>query len=133
MREIVHLQAGQCGNQIGSKFWEVISDEHGIDATGCYCGDSDLQLERINVYYNEATGGKYVPRAVLVDLEPGTMDSVRASPFGQLFRPDNFVFGQSGAGNNWAKVREFRKENCDEITLLDENCKSSDGDPRWRN
>ncbi|KAI3573690.1 hypothetical protein IWW34DRAFT_754327 [Fusarium oxysporum f. sp. albedinis] len=24
-------------------------------------------------------------------------------PFGQLFRPDNFVFGQSSAGNNWAK------------------------------
>ena len=48
-------------------------------------------------------GGKYVPRAVLVDLEPGTMDSVRSGPFGQLFRPDNFVFGQSGAGNNWAK------------------------------
>ena len=62
------------------------------------------QLERINVYYNEATGGRYVPRAVLVDLEPGTMDSVRAGPFGQLFRPDNFIFGQSGAGNNWAKV-----------------------------
>merc|ERR1712085_199487 len=33
----------------------------------------------------------------------GTMDSVRAGPFGQLFRPDNFVFGQTGAGNNWAK------------------------------
>ncbi|KAM3863178.1 tubulin beta-4B chain isoform 2-T2 [Diretmus argenteus] len=103
MREIVHLQAGQCGNQIGAKFWEVISDEHGIDPTGTYHGDSDLQLERINVYYNEASGGKYVPRAVLVDLEPGTMDSVRSGPFGQIFRPDNFVFGQSGAGNNWAK------------------------------
>lgn len=38
-------------------------------------------------------GGKYVPRAVLIDLEPGTMDSVRAGPYGQLFRPDNFVFG----------------------------------------
>ncbi|XP_060934966.1 tubulin beta chain isoform X7 [Limanda limanda] len=59
MREILHLQAGQCG--------------------------------------------KYVPRAVLVDLEPGTMDSVRSGAFGQIFRPDNFVFGQSGAGNNWAK------------------------------
>ena len=44
-----------------------------------------------------------MPRAVLVDLEPGTMDSVRSGPFGQVFRPDNFVFGQSGAGNNWAK------------------------------
>merc|ERR1712032_612147 len=103
MREIVHIQAGQCGNQIGAKFWEVISDEHGIDPTGTYHGDSDLQLERINVYFNEATGGRYVPRAVLMDLEPGTMDSVRAGPFGQLFRPDNFVFGQTGAGNNWAK------------------------------
>uniref|UniRef100_A0A8C9T495 Tubulin/FtsZ GTPase domain-containing protein n=1 Tax=Scleropages formosus TaxID=113540 RepID=A0A8C9T495_SCLFO len=56
MREIVHIQAGQCGNQIGAKFWEVISDEHGIDPTGTYHGDSDLQLDRISVYYNEATG-----------------------------------------------------------------------------
>ncbi|KAK8757536.1 hypothetical protein V5799_004832 [Amblyomma americanum] len=31
------------------------------------------------------------------------MDAVRSGPFGQLFRPDNFVFGQGGAGNNWAK------------------------------
>ena len=44
------------------QFWEIISDEHGIDPTGSYSGTSDLQLERINVYYNEATGGKYVPR-----------------------------------------------------------------------
>nr|P12457.1 RecName: Full=Tubulin beta chain; AltName: Full=Beta-tubulin [Euglena gracilis]CAA33797.1 unnamed protein product [Euglena gracilis] len=101
MREIVHIQAGQCGNQIGSKFWEVISDEQGVDPPDIP-GDSDLQLERINVYYNEATGGRYVP-AILMDLEPGTMDSVRAGPYGQIFRPDNFVFGQTGAGNNWAK------------------------------
>ncbi|XP_040962469.1 tubulin beta-7 chain isoform X4 [Gossypium hirsutum] len=66
--------------------------------------------------------------AILMDLEPGTMDSVRSGPFGQTFRPDNFVFGQSGAGNNWAKgsytegaelidsvLDVFRKEaeNCD--------------------
>ncbi|KAI1308999.1 Tubulin beta-2 chain [Halotydeus destructor] len=104
MREIVHVQAGQCGNQIGAKFWEVISDEHGIDPNGRYVGDHENQLERINVYYTEASGANtYVPRAVLVDLEPGTMDAVRSGPFGQMFRPDNFVFGQSGAGNNWAK------------------------------
>ena len=41
-------------------------------------------------------GGKYVPRAILVDLEPGTMDSVRSGPFGQIFRPDNFGFGELG-------------------------------------
>jgi len=57
----------------------------------------------MGVYYNEATGGRYVPRAILMDLEPGTMDSVRAGQYGAIFRPGNFVFGQSGAGNNWAK------------------------------
>ncbi|KAH9411778.1 tubulin beta chain [Ordospora pajunii] len=103
MREIIHLQTGQCGNQVGCKFWETISGEHGIDQTGRYVGESENQLERINVYYNEASSKKYVPRAVLIDLEPGTMDAVRQGPFGDLFRPDNFVFGQSGAGNNWAK------------------------------
>ena len=89
------------------KFWEVVSDEHGLDNDGHYKGNNDLQLERISVYYNEAGTNKYVPRAVLVDLEPGTMDSVRSGPLGNLFRPDNFVFGQSGAGNNWAKGRKF--------------------------
>merc|ERR1712056_74885 len=71
MREIVHLQDGQCGNQIGAKFWEIISDEHGIDPTGSYAGTSDLQLERINVYYNEASGGKYVP--LWSDLQAGQL------------------------------------------------------------
>ena len=41
----------------------MFSDEHGIDATGSFKGEApDLQLERIKVYYNEASGGKYVPR-----------------------------------------------------------------------
>uniref|UniRef100_A0A2K5CBC0 Tubulin beta chain n=1 Tax=Aotus nancymaae TaxID=37293 RepID=A0A2K5CBC0_AOTNA len=95
LSSIALTQTGQCGNQIGAKFWEVISDEHGIDSAGAYHGDSDLQLERINVYCNEAIGGRYMARAVLMDLEPGTMDSI--------FRSDNFIFGQFGAGNNWAK------------------------------
>ncbi|SAM03696.1 hypothetical protein [Absidia glauca] len=103
MREIIHIQAGQCGNQIGQKFWETISQEHGLDANGNYEGTNDLQLERINVFYNEGFQGKYVPRAVLVDLEPATMDAIRASPYGKIFRPDNFIHAQSGAGNSWAK------------------------------
>ncbi|KAI9586618.1 hypothetical protein GQX74_002465 [Glossina fuscipes] len=50
MCKIVHMQAGQCGNQIGGKFWEVISDEYRIVATGTYYGDSDLQLVISNVH-----------------------------------------------------------------------------------
>nr|KYP43714.1 Tubulin beta-1 chain [Cajanus cajan] len=61
----------------------MICNEHSINHTG--------------------SGGRYVPCAVLMDLEPGTMDSVRSGPCDQIFLPDNFVFGQSGADKNWAK------------------------------
>ena len=79
-------------NQIGAKFWQVISNEHGANPTSTY-HDSDLQLERIIVNCNATAGCRYVPRATLMHLEPGTMDSVCAGPFGLLFRLDNFTFG----------------------------------------
>ena len=146
MREIVHLQVGQCGNQVGTKFWEIISDEHGVDGYGRFQGVSSLQAERLGVYWDAAdqesglpdrseshviisiiisvyntkriaassespekmimdmaSNGSWIPRAILTDLEPGTLDSVKAGPMGRMFRPDNFVSGKSGAGNNWAK------------------------------
>ncbi|XP_012364280.1 tubulin beta-8 chain isoform X9 [Nomascus leucogenys] len=115
MREIVLTQAGQCGNQIGAKFWEVISDEHAVDSAGTYHGDSHLQLERINVYYNEASGGRYVPRAVLVDLEPGTMDSVRSGPFGQIFQLTHSLGGGTGSGMGTLLLSKIREEYPDRI------------------
>lgn len=101
--EIIVIQIGQCGNRLGTKFWEIVSEEHGIDPTGSYHGDSYQQLEKINVFFKAVNGGRFVPRAVVVDLKPDTMDRVRAEPYGLLFQPDNFVFGQTGAGDNYAK------------------------------
>jgi tubulin beta len=59
-----------------------LCDEHGIGGVGEYCGDNDAQLGRINVFYHEASGEKYVPRTVLSDLEPSEIDAVRASTLG---------------------------------------------------
>ncbi|CAF1178851.1 unnamed protein product [Rotaria sordida] len=89
MREIVHMQAGQCGNQIGSKFWEVISDEHGIDPTGAYHGDSDLQLERINVYYNEAAGNNTAIQELFKRI---------SEQFTAMFRRKAFLHWYTGEG-----------------------------------
>ncbi len=47
------------------------------------------------MYFNEAQGGKYVPRAVVVDLEPGVLDNIKAGPQAHLFRPDNMIFAQA--------------------------------------
>merc|ERR1719361_2942648 len=104
-------------NQVGLSFWECLYKEHCLkegkfDPTSERAkkdddndGSADV-IEKVGVY-SRATGGegkeKYVPRAVLVDLEPGTIDVIKANKIGPLFRPDNMVFGSNGAGNNWAK------------------------------
>ncbi|URE08074.1 hypothetical protein MUK42_18362 [Musa troglodytarum] len=112
MKEILHVQGGQCGIQIGAKFWEVVCDEHGIDATGRYIGKSDLQLERVNVYYNEASCGRFVPRAVLMDLEPGTMDSVRTGPY-----VCHSLGGGTGSAMGTLLISKIREEYPDWIML----------------
>ncbi|KAH8828812.1 tubulin beta chain [Flagelloscypha sp. PMI_526] len=103
MREIISLQVGRSGNAIGCKFWESISAEHDLEHTGTYTGQNNIQLEHIDVYFNELKSCKYVPRAVAVDLEPWTRDYVLQSSIGRMFRPDNVVVGQGGGGNNWAR------------------------------
>jgi tubulin beta len=52
------MQAAQCGNLMGTKFMEVLCGEHGIGDGGEHCGDNDAQLDRSNVFYHEASGGK---------------------------------------------------------------------------
>merc|ERR1712045_1000999 len=56
----------------------------------------------------------------------------KASPVGKLFKPDNFVFGASGAGNNWAKGHytegaELIEEALDVIRKETENCDCPQG------
>jgi tubulin beta len=35
---------------MGTKFWKVVCDEHGIGGSGGYCGDIDAHLDRIRIY-----------------------------------------------------------------------------------
>jgi tubulin beta len=60
---------------MGFRFWEVVCNELG----GEYCGDSDAQLGRINVFYHEALAGKCVSRAVFFDLEHGVIGAATLS------------------------------------------------------
>jgi tubulin beta len=105
-REIINIQAGQAGNQVGERFWKMLLAEHGLDDSGMYVGKDPLQIERAGVYFTpiESSGPtKYVPRSVQIDLEAGVCNQLRSGPLGGLFRPDTFLTSESGAGNNWAK------------------------------
>eukprot|EP01064_Diplonema_japonicum_P010827 TRINITY_DN1805_c0_g2_i2.p1 TRINITY_DN1805_c0_g2~~TRINITY_DN1805_c0_g2_i2.p1 ORF type:complete len:448 (+),score=86.83 TRINITY_DN1805_c0_g2_i2:45-1346(+) len=102
MREVVSIQVGQGGNQIGAKFWEAISKEHGLDSSGEYKGNTTEQTEKIRVYYNEEPTGRYVPRTVLLDLDPSPLDCLRYDSHTQ-YRKENFLSSTTGTGSNWAK------------------------------
>ena len=78
-----------------------------------------MEIERANVYFGEGCGGRFVPRAILTDLEPGVMESIQSGSYGGLFRPDNFIYGNSGAGNNWAKGHY--SEGCDIVDAVMDN------------
>jgi tubulin beta len=102
-REIITLQAGQCGNQMGYAFWEAAAKEHGLTGDGTYEGESDEQMERLEVFFDETSSGKYKPTSINFDLEPGVLDVLKAKEYGAMFAPTSFVHAHSGAGNNWAK------------------------------
>ncbi|KAI6654034.1 Tubulin beta Nda3 [Oopsacas minuta] len=105
MREMVQIQVGHHGNQIGYKFWEFIGSEHNIDINGIPLPnddpfDSKVRQERANIYYNETKAGVYIPRTVLVDLDPKFLI---AGPLSNLIPKCNIIYGYGGCNNNWAK------------------------------
>ncbi len=54
VREIIHVQVGQCGNQIGNTFWKTMNKEHHLGEDGTFKPSEDeredkLRLDKINV------------------------------------------------------------------------------------
>lgn len=85
------------------QFWEVLADEHDIDLSGMYFGTQDLQIQKADVYYRQSHNGKYVPRAILTDLDDTVLDLVQTGPLKELFRPNNFIHAGQSAANIYAK------------------------------
>jgi hypothetical protein len=70
---------------------------------------------QVDTYFSEVNSGstaKYVPRSVQIDLEAGVCDRLRSGPTGALFKPDTYITGEGGAGNNWAKGCSFLSSHC---------------------
>jgi len=103
MREVITLMAGQCGNFVGHDFWTKISQEHHLNPNGGFTGEDNVRLQRLPTFFTESSTGRFVPRAILCDLEPGSLNSIRTDKWGTLYHPEGFIFGRNGAANNWAK------------------------------
>ena len=84
----MHLHTvGQAGIQMGNACWELYCMEHGIQPDGTMPIDRALGDDSCTTFFQETGTGKYVPRAVHVDLEPTVVDEVRTGTYRQLFHP----------------------------------------------
>ncbi|KRH92603.1 Gamma tubulin [Pseudoloma neurophilia] len=112
MREIITLQVGQCGNQIGASFWNRMASLH-----------PKTQPEQ---FFYLADDNTPIPRAILIDLEPRVISSISQNIF---FNHENvFVSNEGGgAGNNWANGYLFGKNKKNEIfEMIQKEAENSD-------
>lgn len=105
MREILSIHVGQCGNQIADRFWRLVLREHGLNESGMPRENPSHHAPGASpeVFFNKVRDGKYVPRAVLVDLEPGVIARIEGGDMSQLFDESCIIRKLPGAANNWAR------------------------------
>eukprot|EP00753_Platysulcus_tardus_P018989 PLAT7039.8.p1 GENE.PLAT7039.8~~PLAT7039.8.p1 ORF type:complete len:514 (+),score=205.42 PLAT7039.8:8-1549(+) len=145
MRELITVQVGQCGNQIGCRFWELALAEHSSgkrrrydeamssffrnfgrdgDAAGEEGKLDDIirspSLRELPV--GSRVGSTVRARAVCVDMEEGPVSELLAGPLGGLFDDAQYITDVSGSGNNWAHGHavygpQYREALCDSLRL----------------
>ncbi len=104
MREILSIHVGQCGNQIADRFWRLVLREHGLTESGTPKAGANVAANaNMEVFFHKVREGKYIPRAVLIDLEPGVIARIEGGDMAQLFDESSIVRKIPGAANNWAR------------------------------
>ena len=95
-REIITIQVGQCGNQIGWRFWDLALREHA--SRGILFDDAMSSFFLFDDKHQILKA-----RALLIDTEQGVINQLLKSDVGELFDNTQLLNEVSGAGNNWAQ------------------------------
>eukprot|EP00918_Siedleckia_nematoides_P050904 GHVU01111473.1.p1 GENE.GHVU01111473.1~~GHVU01111473.1.p1 ORF type:complete len:484 (-),score=85.80 GHVU01111473.1:1207-2658(-) len=104
MREVISVQIGQFGNNLGERYLETISEEHGVGYDGRIAKTATPeQREKIPVHFQIGRTGRCVPRTVLVDSDPHCLDRIAATFSGGLCRPENFLAVGQDPASTWAR------------------------------
>ncbi|GAB7340474.1 hypothetical protein MBLNU457_6899t2 [Dothideomycetes sp. NU457] len=128
-REIITVQAGQCGNSVGSQFWQQLCQEHGINQDGNLEDFATEGGDRKDVFFYQSDDTRYVPRAILLDLEPRVIQGIQSGPYKNIYNPENIFVDKSGtgAGNNWAAGYSMGEAVQDELLdMIDREADGSD-------
>ncbi|KAJ9598586.1 hypothetical protein L9F63_010715 [Diploptera punctata] len=126
MSEFLTVQVGQCGNQIGSDFWPLVLQEHGVRIQKDYSKSpnthksiqsQDKLLEAFHSFFWNPHGSwennlntfadleklKIKARAVCIDMEDSVVARFRTGQLRNLFDNKCLLTNYPGSGNNWAE------------------------------
>lgn len=98
MKETISIHIGQCGIQIGARFWDIIRQEHELSVNG----ESSEGTQNINNFFDEGLNGNYHPRAIFTDLDTRAVDNIKAGTNGAFFSPNSFIASDTPSCNNFA-------------------------------
>jgi tubulin gamma len=85
--------------------------------------------DRKDVFFYQADDEHYVPRALLLDLEPRVVHGIQRSSLSALFNPENVYIHPEGggAGNNWAAGYDIAESVQETIfDMVDREAENSD-------
>jgi len=104
-REVLTVNVGQAGIQLGNAVWVQYCSEHKIANDGKRKENAEeTQKDKyFTTFYEETGTGQFVPRNITVDLEPTVVDDVRTGAQAQMFHPEFLLNGKEDAANNFAR------------------------------
>ena len=101
-KEVIVLALGQGGVQLNSAVWELMMNEHHITPDG-FKTSLPIPNEDVSPFFEENSQKQFVPRCIMVDLEPTVLDEVRTGIYKNAFHPDNMISSYEDAANNFAR------------------------------
>lgn len=114
---------------MGAVYWQRLCAEHGISKEGILEEWATEGGDRKDVFFYQADDEHYIPRAILVDLEPRVINNILTSPYANLYNPENIFVSKDGggAGNNWAQGYSAGERIYEEVMeMIDREAEGSD-------
>jgi tubulin gamma len=103
--------------------------EHGIAPDGTLQEFAHNGEDRKDVFFYQADDDHFIPRNLMIDLEPRVIHGIQSSTHRDLYNPENFFIAPEGggAGNNWASGYRQGEEHKDHVMeMIDREADGSD-------
>nr|UXY86901.1 gamma-tubulin [Cryptomonas paramecium] len=122
-REHYAIQIGKFGLQVGHEYWKEIFSQLSLNF-------NKFQCEGKFLFFKESSCGKLIPRAILFDLEPRTLNRLQSSTFSKFYSSLNIISDNRSTGGNWANGYIGADKNMENIeNIIRKNIEESDQMP----